>query len=96
MGPADAEVLVEEGLRVAREAGFEASARPVIAEQKTSEIIASTAEAEGSLLITMGQRERSGIGRLVLGSVARGVLENDHRPVLMAGPSRPGVYPRSR
>jgi nucleotide-binding universal stress UspA family protein len=44
----------------------------------------------------MGQRERSGIGRLVLGSVARGVLEADHRPVLMAGPSRPGIYPRSR
>jgi nucleotide-binding universal stress UspA family protein len=67
----------------------------VVAERKTSEIIASTAEAEGSLLITMGQRERSGIGTLVLGSVARGVLEADHRPVLLAGPSRPGIYPRS-
>ncbi|HKO28373.1 MAG TPA: universal stress protein [Solirubrobacteraceae bacterium] len=96
MGPADAEVLIEQGLRVAREAGFEASALPVIAERKTSEIIASTAEAEGALLITMGQRERSGIGTLLLGSVARGVLEADHRPVLLAGPGRPGVYPRSR
>lgn len=96
MGATDAEVLMEQGLRVAREAGFEASALPVIAERKTSEIIASTAEAEGSLLITMGQRERSGIGTLVLGSVARGVLEADHRPVLLAGPGRPGVYPRSR
>lgn len=96
MGPADAEVLMEQGLRVAREAGFEASGRPVIAESKTSEIIASTAEAEGSLLITMGQRERSGIGTLVLGSVARGVLEADHRPVLLAGPSSPGGYPHAR
>ncbi|HJS92690.1 MAG TPA: universal stress protein [Solirubrobacteraceae bacterium] len=96
MGPADAEVLLEQGLRVAREAGFEASALPVIAERKTSEIIASTAEAEGSLLITMGQRQRSRLGTLVLGSVARGVLEADHRPVLLAGPTRPGVYPRSR
>jgi nucleotide-binding universal stress UspA family protein len=95
MGPADAEVLVEQGVRVAREAGFEADARPVVAERKTSEIIESTAEAEGALLITMGQRERSAIGRLVLGSVARGVLETDHRPVLLAGPSRPGHYPRS-
>ena len=96
MGPADAEALVEEGVRVARQAGFEASGLPVIAERKTSEIIASTAEAEGSLLITMGQRERSGIGTLLLGSVARGVLEADHRPVLLAGPSRAGIYPRSR
>ncbi len=96
MGPADAEVLLEEGVRVAREAGFAASGLPVIAERKTAEIIASTAEAEGSLLITMGQRERSGIGTLILGSVARGVLENDHRPVLLAGPSRPGTYPGSR
>jgi nucleotide-binding universal stress UspA family protein len=95
MGHSDAEVLLEQGLRVAREAGFEAGALPVVAEGKTSEIIASTAEAEGSLLITMGQRERSAIGRLVLGSVARGVLETDHRPVLLAGPSRPGSYPRS-
>lgn len=96
MGPADAEVLVEEGVRVASEAGFEADALPVVAERKTSEIIASTADAQGALLITMGQRERSAIGRLVLGSVARGVLEIDHRPVLLAGPSRPGHYPRSR
>lgn len=96
MGHSDAEVVMEEGLRVAREAGFEAEALPVVAERKTSEIIASTAEAEGSLLITMGQRERSGLGTLVLGSVARGVLEADHRPVLLAGPTRPGSYPRSR
>jgi nucleotide-binding universal stress UspA family protein len=95
MGHADAEVLIEQGLRVAREAGFEADGLPVVADRKTSEIIASTAEAEGSLLIVMGQRERSGIGTLVLGSVARGVLEADHRPVLLAGPGRPGVYPRS-
>jgi nucleotide-binding universal stress UspA family protein len=95
MGHADAEVLIERGLRAARGAGFEASALPVVAERKTSEIIAATAEAEGSLLITMGQRERSAIGTLVLGSVARGVLEEDHRPVLLAGPGHPGIYPRS-
>jgi nucleotide-binding universal stress UspA family protein len=95
MGHADAELLIDRGVRAAREAGFEADGLPVVAERKTSEIIASTAEAEGSLLITMGQRERSGIGTLVLGSVARGVLEADHRPVLLAGPSRPGIYPRS-
>jgi len=96
MGHSDAELVMEQGLRVAREAGFEAQGLPVVAERKTSEIIAATAEAEGSLLITMGQRERSGIGTLLLGSVARGVLEADHRPVLLAGPTRPGSYPRSR
>jgi nucleotide-binding universal stress UspA family protein len=96
MGHADAEVLIEQGVRVAREAGFEADALPVVADRKTAEIIASTAEAEGSLLIVMGQRERSGLGTLVLGSVARGVLEADHRPVLLAGPGWPGTYPRSR
>jgi nucleotide-binding universal stress UspA family protein len=96
MGHADAELLMEEGLRAARAAGFDARGLPVVAERKTSEIIAATAEAEGALLIAMGQRERSAIGTLVLGSVARGVLEADHRPVLLAGPSHPGVYPRSR
>jgi nucleotide-binding universal stress UspA family protein len=96
MGHTDAELLIEQGLNAAREAGFEARALPVVAERQTAEIIAATAESEGSLLITMGQRERSAIGTLVLGSVARGVLEADHRPVLLAGPSHPGVYPRSR
>jgi nucleotide-binding universal stress UspA family protein len=96
MGHTDAELLIEQGLQAARRAGFEATALPVVAERKTSEIIAETAEAEGSLLITMGQRERSAIGTLVLGSVARGVLEEDHRPVLLVGPSPPGIYPQSR
>jgi nucleotide-binding universal stress UspA family protein len=96
MSHADAELLIEQGLQAARGAGFEASALPVVAERKTSEIIAATAEAEGSLLITMGQRERSAIGTLVLGSVARGVLEEDHRPVLLVGPSPPGAYPQPR
>jgi nucleotide-binding universal stress UspA family protein len=95
MGTTDVEALMEEGLRVARAAGFEAKALPMAAEGKTSEVIVRIAEEEGSALITMGQRERSGFGTLILGSVARGVLESHHRPVLLAGPSGPGVYPRA-
>jgi nucleotide-binding universal stress UspA family protein len=96
MGHADVDVLMEEGVRMARTAGFEPEALPVVADAKTSEIIVRTADAEGSALIAMGQRTRSGFGRLVLGSVAREVLESHHRPVLLAGPAGSGVYPRSR
>lgn len=96
MGNVDVEVLMEEGVRTARAAGFEADALPAVAESKTSEIIVRTADAEGSAVIAMGQRARSGLGRLVLGSVAREVLETHHRPVLLAGPAGRGDYPRSR
>jgi nucleotide-binding universal stress UspA family protein len=94
MGSADAEVLVERGVSAAREAGFDATGLQVVAERKTAEIIEETAEAHNAPLIVMGQRERSGLGKLLLGSVSRELLNSFHRPVLLIGPGAPGPYPR--
>jgi nucleotide-binding universal stress UspA family protein len=44
-------------------------------------------------LIVMGQRQRSAIGTVLLGSVARDVLGSHHRPVLLVGPGAPAPYP---
>jgi nucleotide-binding universal stress UspA family protein len=91
MGVSDAEILVEQGIAAARDAGFEASGHAVVAERKTAEVIVATAEEVGAPVIVMGQRGRSAIGTVLLGSVARDVINNSaHRPVMVVAPSAPG------
>jgi nucleotide-binding universal stress UspA family protein len=80
-------------VQAARDAGLQATGVRVPAEQKTSEIIAAAAENHDALLIVMGQREPSPIGKLLLGSVAREVLDSYHRPVMLVGQGSSGVYP---
>jgi nucleotide-binding universal stress UspA family protein len=87
VGPADAEDILEQGERVAREAGFEASGQRIAADRKTAEIIIATAEEHAVPSIVMGQRGRSGLkaALLGLGSVAQGVLGSYDGPVLLVG-----------
>ena len=96
MGPSDAEDVLERGVTVARGVGFEARPLLVVAERRTAEIVTATAEEQEVDVIVMGQRERSALGALVLGSVARDVLRSHHRPVLLMGPSGPGSFPERR
>lgn len=93
MGITDAELLIQRGVETARSAGFEASQALIHATHKTAEIICAVAEEHDAPLIAMGQRQRSPIGTLLLGSVARGVLSANHRPVLLVGPGGSGPYP---
>lgn len=95
MGVSDAEDLLERGVRVAREAGLNATGLRIAAERRTSEILVALAEEHDAVLIVMGQRERSALGTLLLGSVAREVVNAHHRPVLLVGPGSAGPYPRS-
>lgn len=85
VGPADAEDTLEQGVRVAREAGFEASGRRTPADRKTAEIIIATAQEQDASLIVMGQRGRSGLKGALLGSVAQGVLSAYGGPVMLVG-----------
>lgn len=95
MSPPEADDLLERGVGVAGAAGFETEPLLVNAQQKTSRIIVRLAEERDAALIVMGQRRRSSLGTLVLGSVAREVLGAQHRPVLLVGPGSSGPYPRS-
>jgi nucleotide-binding universal stress UspA family protein len=92
MGPADAEDLLEQGVRVAQSAGFAATGVRVPAKHKTAEIILATAADEDTPLIVMGQRGRSGLkaALLGLGSVAQEVLRGYSGPVLLVGPDPDG------
>lgn len=96
MGEADAEHVVQAGVEAARREGWEPSPLRVVAERRTADIIAAAADEHDAPLIAMGQRRRSALGTLILGSVARGVLAAHHRPVLLSGPESPGLYPHRR
>lgn len=96
MGEPDAKAIVAAGLKAAQEAGYEAIPYRVVADRKTGDIIAAVAERHSVPLIAMGQRKRSALGTLVLGSVARDVLARQHRPVLLSGPESQAFYPESR
>lgn len=87
VGTTEAEGMLEEGLRVAQEAGFEATGQRIVADRKTADIIVAVAEHEHVPLIVMGQRGRSGLkaALLGLGSVAQGVLAAYDGPLLLVG-----------
>lgn len=85
VGPADAEDTLEEGVRVAQQAGFDASGQRIAADRKTAEIITATAQEHDASLIVMGQRGRSGLKGALLGSVAQGVLGSYDGPVMLVG-----------
>jgi nucleotide-binding universal stress UspA family protein len=90
MGVSDAEVLMEQGVELAREAGFEATPLSVAADRKTAAIIVAAAEEHDAPVIVMGQRGRSAIGAAMLGSVARDVINSFHRPVILVAPTADG------
>lgn len=86
MGVTDAEVLLEQGIEVARDAGFDATPLLITADRKTAEIIVAAAEEHDAPVIVMGQRGRSAVGVALLGSVARDVINSFHRPVMLVAP----------
>jgi nucleotide-binding universal stress UspA family protein len=82
-GEADAHKIVDAGVAIAREAGFEAEPLLLAADRKTAELIAATAEELDAPAIVMGQRGLSGLKSAVLGSVSREVVNAYHRPVVV-------------
>ncbi|WP_217915498.1 universal stress protein [Miltoncostaea marina] len=55
------------------------------------EAVAALADARGAAVIAVGSRGRSPARRILLGSVAMGLLHGAHRPVLIVPGERPGA-----
>ena len=82
-GEADAHDVVDAGVAIARESGFEAEALLLEADRPTAELIAATADELDAPAIVMGQRGMSGLKSALLGSVSRDVVNAYHRPVVL-------------
>jgi nucleotide-binding universal stress UspA family protein len=81
---AAARAAAEEGARLAREHGWDAQPRLVMAGRTTWAAIVEVADELDARLIVCGTRGLSGIRGLVLGSVSSAVLHHAGRPVLVA------------
>lgn len=79
----DAEDVVDAGLAIAREAGFDAEPLLLEADRATAELIAATADELDAPAIVMGQRGLTGLKSALLGSVSRAVVNAYHRPVIL-------------
>ena len=82
-GPADAHDVVDAGVAIAIDAGFDAQALLLEADRPTGELIAAKAEELDAPAIVMGQRGLSGLKSALLGSVTRDVVNAQHRPVVL-------------
>ena len=83
LGEADAHGIVDRGVAIARDAGFEAEPLLVAADRRTAALVAETAEELDAPAIVLGTRGLSGLKTAVLGSVAREVVNAYHRPVVL-------------
>jgi nucleotide-binding universal stress UspA family protein len=80
---ADAYDVVDAGVAIAGQAGFQAEALLVAADRPTAELIAAAAHDLDAPAIVIGQRGLSGLKSAVLGSVSREVINAYHRPVVV-------------
>jgi nucleotide-binding universal stress UspA family protein len=83
LGEADAHEIVDRGVGIARDAGFDAGPLLLAADRPTAALIADQAEELDAPAIVMGQRGMSGLKSAVLGSVSRDVVNAYHRPVVL-------------
>lgn len=79
----DALRVAHEGARLARQAGFDAEAVAERGDPVWQRIVES-ADERGASLIVMGSHGRTGIPRVLLGSVASTAASHTDRPVLIA------------
>jgi nucleotide-binding universal stress UspA family protein len=80
-----AEEVAEEGARLARDAGFEADAVVETGIPIWRRVV-EVAEERDAGVIVLGSHGRSGIGYVLLGSVATAVTQHSKRSVLIAHP----------
>jgi nucleotide-binding universal stress UspA family protein len=81
----EATAIAEEGTRLAREAGFSAEVRVGIAPSPWQEIVNVGDELDAAV-IAIGSRGRTGISKVLLGSVASAVAQHSRRSVLIVHP----------
>lgn len=85
----EAGAVAEEGADLARQAGFDAEARVGVAPSPWQEIVGVADELEADV-IAIGSRGRTGLSKVLLGSVASAVAQHSGRSVLLVHPDTTG------
>jgi nucleotide-binding universal stress UspA family protein len=85
----EATTVAEEGAELARAAGFAAEARVEVSESAWQEIVAGAAGLDAEV-IAIGSRGRTGLSKVLLGSVASAVAQHSGRAVLIVHPETAG------
>jgi len=81
----EATVVAEEGATLARAAGFDAEARVGVGPTPWQEIVGAADELDAEV-IAIGSRGRTGLKKVLLGSVASAVAQHSGRSVLIVHP----------
>jgi nucleotide-binding universal stress UspA family protein len=82
----EATVVAEEGAALAREAGFLAEARVEVGPTPWQEIVAVGDQLDADAIV-IGSRGRTGLTKVLLGSVASAVAQHSGRSVLIVHPA---------
>ena len=77
-----AEKVAEEGVGLARDAGFEAEPEVVVGSPIWEQIVQSAERLDAGLIV-IGSHGRTGLGQVMLGSVAAAVAQHSKRSVLI-------------
>jgi nucleotide-binding universal stress UspA family protein len=86
----EATVVVEEGAKFAAEAGFAAEPRVEVAASPWQAIVAVGDELDADVIV-IGSRGRTGLPKVLLGSVASAVAQHSRRSVLIVHPEATGA-----
>jgi nucleotide-binding universal stress UspA family protein len=85
----DARRVAEEGARLARDAGFDAEAAVERGDPVWERIVKAADERDAGIVV-LGSHGRTGIPRVLVGSVAGAVASHSERPVLIVNVSPVG------
>ncbi len=83
----EARATVDEGVRLAREAGVEARGEAIESTAGIWRVLSSAATEHGAAVVVAGSRGLGGVGSVLLGSVSSALVHNAERPTLVV-PSR--------
>jgi nucleotide-binding universal stress UspA family protein len=78
-----AEATVEDGVRLAREAGLEASGEAIESSSTAWQVLTATAEVHDATVIVAGSQGHGRVTSVLLGSVSAGLVHHAERPVLI-------------
>jgi nucleotide-binding universal stress UspA family protein len=84
-----AELIVAQGVEIARHAGFEPEARTARGKPKAWPQILEVADSAEASVVVLGSRGLGRVDSALLGSVSSGLLHHSRRPVLVVPPGKP-------